>query len=199
MQLKLIISFVLGILTTLIMGAVTYLYIDFTNSEKTIANYSSGGSKGNGLYIYDKGDEVMRKAIDKVIKEDIESSPQPEKAKATIKGMLCYPSDFLPSGEVIAKNTVTDETFTISVDGQAVNYQIQVEPGSYNLRYQAHASGNNPEAYISGYYTKCAMESNVDVCEAEDGHDLIPVTVFAGETETDIKLCDFYYSEEPNF
>ena len=193
-----VITYIFGILTVLVIAAGVYIYIDFTRSETTVANYRLGESRDD-TYIYDKGDKVMENAIDQTIKDNLNAAPQAEKAKATVEGVLCYPSNFLPPGEIVAKNTVTDETTMMEVDGQAANFKMYLDAGTYNLRYQAYAGGNLSDDYISGYYTKCAIESTAEVCEAEDGHDLIPITVFVGETKSDVRLCDFYYSEEPAF
>ena len=171
--------------------------MDFAKSKKTVANYNINDSGKGEAYIYDKGNKDLEEAIDKSITESLTEDFIPV-SRGEISGTLCYPSDFLPKGEVVAKNTATNQLTTIEFNGQESGYKIQVDPGTYNLRYQAHASGN--ELYISGYYTKCGINGSFDVCEeASDGHKLIPVTVSAGEVVDGIKLCDFYYQEEPEF
>jgi hypothetical protein len=188
--------FVMGILTVLVIISGVYFYMDFVRSKTTVANYSAKTTGKGEAYIYDKNNKDIEKAIDKSITENLDKSYVPV-GKSEISGTLCYPSSFLPKGEVVAKNTDTNQLTTVEFSGLEPNYTIQVEPGTYNLRYQAHASGD--DKYTSGYYTKCGIDSNVDVCDAPDGHKLIPVPVSAGELVSDVKLCDFYYQTEPKF
>lgn len=187
-------GFIFGVLTVIIVGAAIYLYIDFTKSETRVADYDAGVS-GN-TYIYDEGDEAAKEAINESIGESLPDDVVPT-GNTFITGKLCFPSQFLPEGEIVAKNISTTEIISIDFDGTTSEYKIGVEPGTYYVRYQAHASGG--EDYTSGYYTKCGIESTSEVCNADDGHELIPVEVSQGEIIGGIDLCDFYYQEEPEF
>ncbi len=189
------VSFVFGVLTVLVIGAAAYIYVDFTKSETKVANYSAKDVDGD-TYIYDKGNDVMEKAIEDTISNNLDEESIPTK-NGVVSGMLCYPSSFLPEGEVVAKNTATDVVTSVAIDGTKSDYKIQLEPGTYNLRYQAHASGN--DEFVSGYYTKCGIDSTADICDKNDAHDLIPITISAGEVVEEVRLCDFYYTDEPKF
>jgi hypothetical protein len=190
-------SFILGVLTVLVIGGAIYIYRDFTKSETKVANYSANDTNAD-TYIYDKDDKVMENAIDESINNNLDSDSVATQ-KGTINGTLCYPSDFIPKGELVAKNTATAEITKVTIDGTTNVYKIQVDPGTYNLRYQAHADNNNPNSFLSGYYTKCSINSDASVCNAADGHTLIPITVSGGDVKSDIKVCDFYYTDEPDF
>ena len=119
--------------------------------------------------------------------------------KGTVSGKLCYPSDSLPSGEIVAKNIasaeLTTQNYPGSFSGAGSTYTMELSPGEYNLRYQAHASGNNPTLFSSGYHTECDGSAPCD----EKSHALIPVKVVRGEATENIDLCDFYYEIEPGF
>jgi hypothetical protein len=126
----------------------------------------------------------------------IETTPAPNQV-GTITGKLCYPSDFLPQGEIVAKDTENGKLYTQnyagSINGGSSAYSFQLPVGTYNVRYQAHASGNNKSLFISGYYTKCATNNSQDGCNAADGHALIKISVLPNQTIQGIDLCDFYY------
>ena len=190
-------SFILGVLTVLVIIAGIYIFLDYTKSEKRIANYNADNNQSD-TYIYDKSDKVLENAIDESIDQNLQADPNVVAvSKATINGKLCYPSNFLPKGEIVAKETKTNKLTTIDYGGEFSTYKIEVDPGEYVLRYQAHASGN--EDFLSGYYTKCAINSSADICNADDGHELIKVNVSGGDVVNNVDLCDFYYTEEPEF
>lgn len=189
-------GFILGVLTVIAIGVGIYLYMDFTKSETRVADYSADENDlGEDTYIYDKDDAIMEDAINDSIDENLNDDVPA--GNGFITGRLCYPSHFLPPGEIVAKNISTQQITEIDFDGTTSEYKIGVTPGTYNIRYQAHAFGN--DEFSSGYYTKCGVEATVEACDAEGGHDLIPVEVSAGEIAGGVTLCDFYYEENPDF
>lgn len=120
-------------------------------------------------------------------------------ASGTVSGKLCYPSDFLPPGEIIAKNITTGKLTTTqypgSMNGGASTYTIELPAGNYHLKYQAHASTSKPDIFTSGYYDECAKTMHTNECTPDSGHINISVMVTTGQTIDKIDLCDFYASE----
>jgi hypothetical protein len=119
-----------------------------------------------------------------------------------ITGKLCYPSSYLPKGQIVAKNTNTGEVckqdYPGSFAGGGVNYTLELIAGKYILRYEAYASTKDPELFSSGYYTICVTENK---CKNTELRSVIPVEVISGQVTSGIDLCDFYYlpETEPNF
>ncbi len=118
--------------------------------------------------------------------------------KGIVSGKLCYPSSFLPPGEIVAKDLSSNKTYSQdyigSIAGGKSTYTFELPAGSYHLRYQAHASTNKPDIFTSGYYDECAKTMSTNECTPDSGHVSINITV-SPETEIkDVDLCDFYYN-----
>ena len=124
----------------------------------------------------------------------------PETQTGVVSGKLCYPSSFLPPGEIVAKNLNTKEIYTQdypgSFAGGGSTYTLDLPEGVYHLRYQAHASSDTPDVFVSGYYTKCAKTMHTNECTPDSGHVNIGVELKTNEKVENIDLCDFYYSPE---
>lgn len=122
-----------------------------------------------------------------------EPTASPSAVMGTVKGKLCYPSQFLPEGTIEAKNTLTKEVATLnypgSENGGASSYSFDLNPGSYYLRYKTSGDsyGYHSETCPTGMETSCAQENE---------RVLVTVNVEAGQTIDGHDLCDFYYSED---
>lgn len=116
----------------------------------------------------------------------------------TVSGKICFPGSYIPEGKIALKNIETDEVETFPNPSNQSTYEVNVPAGSYHARYQAYMNGMEGD-FQSGYYTKCAIDSTADVCNAPDGHALIEVEIENGGTVADVALCDFYYETEPAF
>jgi len=130
--------------------------------------------------------------------ESKEATATPLVTDGTVSGKLCFPSDFLPPGEIIAKNTETSETYTQNYigtsEGGALTYEFALPEGIYHLKYQAHANFDRPDVFTSGYYDECAKTMATAECTPDSGHININVIVSSGVETTDVDLCDFYYN-----
>ena len=122
----------------------------------------------------------------------------PSTSQGVVTGKLCYPSDFLPPGEIVAKDLASSKTYTQayvgSTAGGGLTYSFKIPTGTYHLRYQAHASLKKPDIFTSGYYTTCAKEPTGTVCTLDSNHISMIVTVKANEETKNVDLCDFYYN-----
>ena len=123
-----------------------------------------------------------------------------EISTGTVSGKLCYPSSFLPPGEIVAKNLDTKEIFTQSYpgsfDGGGPGYSFELPIGTYHLKYQAHASTKDTGIFTSGYYDECAKTMHTNECTPDSGHINIDVKVGANKETRNIDLCDFYYNPD---
>ena len=115
----------------------------------------------------------------------------------TIKGRLCYQSQFLPSGIIEALNVESNELFSIdyigSKNGGKSIYSINVTPGNYILKYRATISENK---YTNGYYTDTCKSGTESTCASSYPRKNINVKVLPNEITDNINLCDFYYNQE---
>ena len=115
----------------------------------------------------------------------------------TVKGKVCYPSDFIPNGYILAKNIQTNkiESFPFTYESKNQNFSISLKEGNYVFAYEAK---NNK---YRGYYSKCALTTQANDCSTLESHKPIVVSVKSNTIINDISLCDYYYGqgEEPNF
>ncbi|MBP9690621.1 hypothetical protein KBD81_00925 [Candidatus Woesebacteria bacterium] len=118
----------------------------------------------------------------------------------TVSGKLCYPSEYLPQGNIVAKDIETKELFTQkypgSENGGKSTFDMELPDGTYVFRYEAMANENKPDEFLAGYYTQCATITDRGCTDAE--HQLSQVQV-PNQSENNISLCDFYYTAEPDF
>lgn len=126
-------------------------------------------------------------------------SPEVIPQVGTVTGRLCYPSDFLPPGEIVAKDLGSGkeyiQNYVGSMAGGKSTYTFELPVGIYHLRYQGHASTKNTEIFTSGYYDECAKTMHTDQCTPDDGHINIDVEVEEGKEIGNVDLCDFYYNQ----
>lgn len=118
--------------------------------------------------------------------------------KGTVSGRLCYPSSFLPPGEIVAKDLDSGKTYTQdyvgSMAGGKLTYTFELPAGIYHLKYQAHASTKDTSIFTSGYFDECAKTMHTDQCTPDSGHINIGVEVVSKEEIQNVDLCDFYYN-----
>lgn len=125
------------------------------------------------------------------------ASPTPTpQTTGMIAGKLCYPSSFLPKGQIEAKNTatntVTTQPYPGSQNGGKSTYALELTPGTYVLRYKAQVDANNASY---GYHTSVCPTGIETTCAATNARTNIQIQVKAGTTASDVNLCDFYYDQ----
>ena len=134
-------------------------------------------------------------------------SPQPSSSASlsgkpnklgTITGKICYPSEFLPKGQLVAKDLADNKLYTKnflgSEGGAKAEYNFDLPEGKYYLRYEAHASSEDPSYFTSGYHTSCT--GSEPSCSSSDKRVSFEVKVSGNQVIDNIDLCDFYYQEE---
>jgi hypothetical protein len=127
-------------------------------------------------------------------------SASPISSTGTISGKLCYPSSFLPAGAIEAKSTinnmVTTKIYPGTAGGGTSQFSIDVQSGTYVLRYKAQPDANSEALY--GYYTDVCSTGMETTCAATNDRENKKVTVTAGQEVTGVNLCDFYYDNSTN-
>lgn len=126
-----------------------------------------------------------------------ENNEQTLTGQGTITGKICWPSEGVPAGQVMAKELASGEITSINTTQNQSEYSMDLEVGRYVVKF---ANGTDENA-LSAYYTPCAESgSAADVCEDPESHVLTIVDVEVGATTTEVDLCDSYYGEdEPKF
>ena len=159
------------------------------------------------VFLYNQNQSLKKKLAEYQTTPVVLNTPTPKptaseatpSATGTVSGKLCFPSDFLPPGEIIAKDLDSEQIYTQdylgSQKGGKSTYAFELPTGTYHLRYQAHGSTQEPEIFTSGYFDECAKTMHVDQCTPDEGHVNIDVKVGAGEETKNIDLCDFYYTQ----
>jgi len=121
-----------------------------------------------------------------------------------VTGKLCYPSESIPKGTIVAKNTLTNVLYTKEYAGSSYEdpniYTFELSEGVYYLKYAAKPDPNS-EIIINGYYTEQCSTGNEKTCAQENKRTNKTVTVKYNETISGVDLCDFYYAQndEPKF
>jgi len=129
------------------------------------------------------------------ISEEVEVVP---KAKGSVEGKICFPSSFVPEGYIMVKNVETDvveKTYFEGVPPKSQEYSLSLDEGKYVFAFA------KMDEVPMGFYTPCAPTASVDDCSTPESHKLVEVEVRAGETVSNIDLCDYYYQaqEKPEF
>jgi type II secretory pathway pseudopilin PulG len=192
------------IFVLVIIATVGYLlYSNFQTNQQSSDTRDSTVEQGRNIYEGMTEDEILRQSIEEsnrklAEQQALEQNP-PTTGNAILSGRVCFPSSFIPKGEIAIKNTGTNDIKYVEINENQSTFTAEVEPGTYNLRFQAHANVSNPDQFTSGYYTKCGASPQFEVCNAADAHDLIDLEAKPGQKIEDVDVCDFYYDIEPAF
>jgi hypothetical protein len=133
--------------------------------------------------------------VDQILSSFLFAEQKTKAGTGIVSGKLCYPSEYLPPGEIVAKNLVTSKTYTQNFpgigEGTSDMYDFSLPVGKYHLRYQAHASANDKAAFLSGYYSPCATNNEYSFCQPDSNHKMIDVMVEDGKKVAGVDLCDY--------
>ncbi len=101
----------------------------------------------------------------------------------TITGQICYPSDMIPAMTAYFEETNTHILTTLPIAEDQGTYSIDLTPGTY------HAYAWRDGYSFGGSYSQ-AVPCGLNVSCTD--HSLIPILVTAGETVSDVDICDWY-------
>lgn len=144
-----------------------------------------------------------------------ESTPAPSTTVPTIStttesktgkasGKLCYPSDHVPAGKIMAKNLntgkVTEQAYPGSQAGVPSTYTLELEPGEYHIKFNV-GSEVNPYAGYYTTYSQCADNPNageIEICRGSKTRPALTLTIESNTVVSNVNLCDYYYpSDQP--
>ncbi|MDD3826997.1 MAG: hypothetical protein PHY79_13595 [Anaerolineae bacterium] len=113
---------------------------------------------------------------------------RPEGEAGTIRGRLCYPSEYIPAMTVYARDVNTGDTVTVEVPENTAQYELAV-PGEATYHVFAWTVDGLGGSYSR--FVTCGL--NVECTD----HSLIPVAVGAGQAVGGVDVCDFYGGPVP--
>jgi len=110
----------------------------------------------------------------------------------TIKGRLCYPTDYIiPDMTIYARNTKTGKIYSTYVQQNTHTFRLDVPAGSYIVfvwtgtkKTLNRTGGSYSHAVPCGLKVSCS------------DHSPIPVIVKSGKVVKDIDPCDFYSEKD---
>ncbi|MBN2554772.1 MAG: CSLREA domain-containing protein [Anaerolineales bacterium] len=108
-------------------------------------------------------------------------SPAP--LTGSVSGALCYPSEGIPPLTLYFADTTSTQVYDFDHPDGTAFFSIDLAPSTY-VAY-AYATGTS----IGGSYSQAVLCGLTVNCT---DHTLIPFQVLAGETTTDIDICDYY-------
>lgn len=120
-------------------------------------------------------------------------SGTPTTGEGSIVGTLCYPSETIPAGKVVAKDISKNTTISFDNPQNNASFLITLPVGQYKLKY-------DPNTGSDGYYTTCT--GTEAVCQNNTTKRAsIVTTVISGQSSSGVKICDYYYAAgmEPDF
>lgn len=118
-----------------------------------------------------------------------------------VEGKICYPSSGVPQGYILAKNIKTDKITEIYFGGasnpEQQKFSVSLDEGKYVFAYKPKlGSANNSNDNNYGFFTSCALTTDLKNCSTPDSHKLTEVDVNKGETLKDVIICDYYYDKD---
>ncbi len=101
----------------------------------------------------------------------------------TVTGQVCYPSEGIPPMTIYAQDWSTGVTLNLDhLDGSQQYAFGYLPPGEYVFFAYTNFGGTDE---LSGGYTEYVLNP-------EGSHNLVTVTVNAGDTITGVDICDWY-------
>ena len=112
----------------------------------------------------------------------------------TVKGALCYPSDYIPAMNVYLKNKETNKTYSLVIKEKQKTFKFKkILEGNYvafaHTMEETNIDFNNKSSKASGGYTHavpCGLTVNCN------NHTLINFKVNNGKTTKAVDICDWY-------
>jgi hypothetical protein len=116
------------------------------------------------------------------------TSPTVTLESGFISGHLSYPSDFIPPLRIVAWSVADGSYYYLDTPLNTFEYTLEVPAGTYNVIAYVIPAEGLPSDYAGGYtqMVPCGLSYGCD------DHSLIPVTVEAGSTASNIDPGDWY-------
>ena len=112
----------------------------------------------------------------------------------TVKGTVCYPSEYIPAMNVYIKNKETSKIYSLDIKDNQKSFKFKKVPeGNYiAFAYTVHeisTNANNKSEITNGGYTH-AVPCGLTV-DCKD-HSLLIFKVQNGKTTKNIQICDWF-------
>lgn len=118
-----------------------------------------------------------------------------QSGESMVTGKVCYPSEIVPAGKIVAKNIETQAIITKNNLQGYQSFTLALDPGTYVFAYLMNGQNPSEESY-DGFYTPCAKTMNYTDCDETSEHQLIQVKVLPGQVQDGVALCDWYWQPE---
>jgi hypothetical protein len=112
----------------------------------------------------------------------------------TVKGTVCYPSDYIPAMTVYLKNKKTDKIYSLELQENQKAFKFKKIPEGNYIAFaytiqEVSTDLNNKTSIASGGYTH-AVPCGLTV-DCKD-HSLLIFKVQNGKTTKNIQICDWF-------
>ena len=112
----------------------------------------------------------------------------------TVKGTVCYPSEYIPAMNVYLKNKETSKIYSLDVNENQKPFKFKKIPAGNYIAFaytvqEISTDANNKSAIANGGYTH-AVPCGLTV-ECKD-HSLLVFKVQNGKTTKNIEICDWF-------
>lgn len=155
----------------------TFVFLTHGNNNQQIYEFSYSSTDKNAYFLL----------IQILASFNFDNAQDLSEKVGKITGNLCYPSEGIPPGKIIAKNITTQKEFTQEFLGTEVTksnmYSMTVPVGTYHLKF------------LHGYYTNCGKTMD-QVCQEDNSHYNLDIVVQENQSVNSITPCDFYYNSE---
>jgi hypothetical protein len=112
----------------------------------------------------------------------------------TVKGTVCYPSEYIPAMNVYLKNKETSKIYSLDIKENQKPFKFKKIPAGNYIAFaytvqEISTDANNKSAIANGGYTH-AVPCGLTV-ECKD-HSLLVFKVVNGKTTKNIEICDWF-------
>lgn len=118
----------------------------------------------------------------------------------TVKGTLCYPSEYIPAMNLYLKNKETNKLYSLVIKEDQQTFKFKKIPEGNYIAFaytiqKISTNSDNSTSTASGGYTH-AVPCGLSV-ECKD-HTLLNFKVNKGKTTQAIRVCDWFAAIVPN-
>jgi hypothetical protein len=112
----------------------------------------------------------------------------------TVKGTVCYPSEYIPAMNVYLKNKETGKIYSLDINENQKPFKFKKVPEGNYIAFaytvqKISIDSNNKSAIASGGYTHAVPCGLTVECK---NHSLLIFKVEKGKTTKGIQICDWF-------